>query len=611
MKSPRLLLSLTTLLFSTLALAQTPSSHVLVIGIDGVRSDAQLEAYTPNLDALIDNGIYSPDALNEDITISGPGWSSILCGVHSDKHLVTGNDFSGNNYADYPSFFQRLESSYSDISTVSICHWSPINENIVGTDADVVLNTTSDEEVRDLAIEQLSLNEPHAIFLHFDDVDHAGHDTGFSPTNPTYIQAIETADSLVGEVISALYARPNYSTEDWLVLVTSDHGGVGYSHGGTSIEHRRIGFIVAAEDIPTELIEATYETLPPVENCLGEVIELHFQGDGYIEPFYTPDLNTIVEQDFSIEIRIKTTETNDVAIIGNKDWDSGYNPGFVFSFEYPNGPEWKVNVGDGDSRADATGSDVGDGEWHTLSATFDLDGNMRLYTDGVFVSEEDMSGVGNLNTDGYWYMGADINLAYNYSGALAEIRIWNTLLDDAAIAAYSCSQIDWDHPFFNNLSSYWHVDDNSNWLQNSGNNNPFLSAEVVNGTWQEADSTYIYDYTSTPRLVDIAHTAMVHMCVDIEPSWELDGISWVDPCIQDIATLENTPFELYPNPATDALFINSSIDSAPFEIISSSGAIVHSSTLFKGRNDISIKNLPPGIYIVRVNDLQKRLVKIK
>ena len=33
---------------------------VLIIGIDGVRSDAFIQAQTPNIDALIENGIYSP-----------------------------------------------------------------------------------------------------------------------------------------------------------------------------------------------------------------------------------------------------------------------------------------------------------------------------------------------------------------------------------------------------------------------------------------------------------------------------------------------------------------------------------------------------------------------
>ena len=122
MKPFILISSLLLALCPLLLLSQTPTSHVLIIGIDGVRSDALTAANTPNLDALISAGVYSPDALNDDITISGPGWSDILCGVRSDKHLVVDNSFSGSNYDDYPSLFQRIEDTYSTVNTVSICH---------------------------------------------------------------------------------------------------------------------------------------------------------------------------------------------------------------------------------------------------------------------------------------------------------------------------------------------------------------------------------------------------------------------------------------------------------------------------------------------------------
>ena len=512
---------------------QTPSSRVLVIGIDGVRSDALTEANTPNLDALMSTGVYSPDALNDDITISGPGWSDILCGVRSDKHLVVDNSFAGSNYDDYPSLFQRIEDTYSAVNTVSICHWAPINDYIVGTDADVIENVGSDNEVRDSAVDQLENSDPHAIFIHLDDVDYAGHGYGFSPDVPQYISSIEEADTQVGVVLEALYSRPNYAQEDWLVIVTHDHGGVGYSHGGTSIEHRNVSFIASGPSVPTQLVEKTIlEITPPPENCLGgDGTELFFPNNSNVSVMPTEYLDAVVEQDFSVEIRVRTNETPDVAIIGNKDWDTGLNPGFVFSFEYPNGPAWKVNVGDGSSRADANGSaGIDDGEWHTLSATFDLDGMMRLYTDGVFVSEEDMSSVGNLNTESGLMIGADLNGAYQYNGSIAEVRIWETLLDDLTISDWACSPIDTNHPNWINLASYWKMDDNDDYLSNSSINNPFLDGYVNGAEWQIASSTIVYDYSGTPRLVDVPVTAMTHLGVDILPEWDLDGISWVEEC---------------------------------------------------------------------------------
>jgi hypothetical protein len=164
---------------------------------------------------------------------------------------------------------------------------------------------------------------------------------------------------------------------------------------------------------------------------------------------------------------------------------------------------------------------------------------MRLYTDGVFVSEEDMSAVGNLNTASGLMMGADINGAYQYNGSLAEVRIWETLLSDENIAAWACSSVESDHPNWSSLASYWEMDDNDNYLANSSVNNPFLDASVNGAEWQIADSTITYDYSGTPRLVDVPVTAMTHLCMDIIPEWDLDGISWVGSCTDTGACLND------------------------------------------------------------------------
>jgi len=95
------------------------TQKVLVIGIDGCRSDALLMASTPAIDGLISNGIFSPDGLNTDVTYSGPGWSAILTGVWSDKHLVTNNSFSVDDYATYPSFLKRIEDFDENLYTAS------------------------------------------------------------------------------------------------------------------------------------------------------------------------------------------------------------------------------------------------------------------------------------------------------------------------------------------------------------------------------------------------------------------------------------------------------------------------------------------------------------
>ena len=51
-----------------------------------------------------------------------------------------------------------------------------------------------------------------------------------------------------GEVIEAIKARKNYENEDWLIILTSDHGGFVTSHGGLTIQER-MTFIVINKEI--------------------------------------------------------------------------------------------------------------------------------------------------------------------------------------------------------------------------------------------------------------------------------------------------------------------------------------------------------------------------
>ena len=89
------------------ALLISQEKKVLFIGLDGCRSDALNIANTPNMDALIENGLFIDNALcsiNGQPTYSGSGWSSMIIGVWYDKHGVSDNSFSGSNFNKYSPF---------------------------------------------------------------------------------------------------------------------------------------------------------------------------------------------------------------------------------------------------------------------------------------------------------------------------------------------------------------------------------------------------------------------------------------------------------------------------------------------------------------------------
>lgn len=554
--------SLFFLLFICLTLQAQENKKVLFIGIDGTRPDALEAANTPNLDALIADGIYTPDALNDDITSSGPGWSAMLTGVWSDKHGVTDNGFSGSNYGDYPPIFKRIEDFNPDLHTVSFVHWNPINDFITLDHADFKTNYGSDLEVGEAGANYLAANEPDLMFLHFDDVDHAGHASGYGIDVPAYIAAIEGVDVHIGTVLTALQARNNYESEDWLILVSTDHGGIGFGHGGNSIDEEKVFMIASGKNVETAVILAESTTISDApENCLNEETELTFEGNGdvvQIEPNQLFDFGE--NQDFTIECRVRTSQAADVSIIGNKDWDSGGNPGFVISFRFASGPEWKVNIGDGDNRVDIdTGGEIADNEWHTLSVTFDRDGLMTMYEDGVEIASAEIAGIGNIDTGAGLVFGSDILGDYSYNGAIAEVRIWNEILSAEAVADYACNSIDDAHPNFNSLSGYWKMNEGEGStvtdFSPNGNNGFITGAD-----WNIPDSITTYDYSNTPRTPDMAVSALTWLCLPISPDWNLDGQSLVAECMPsntDDLTLNASEltFILSPNPARDLVYL--------------------------------------------------------
>lgn len=245
------------LLLSAFCLTSVPADaqehrvpKVLIIGIDGTRPDALLAAKAPNLKSLARDGAFSYKAQTEEVTISGAAWSSMLTGVHYGKHGVRDNSFKGANYSEYPHIFRRIKETNSKLRTASVVTWAPINHWIV-SHSDYAVTCPNDKATAAAGESLLREQNPDILFLHFDEVDGAGHAKGYGPAIPSYIEAIENADTHVRTVLSALRARPTYAREDWLILVSTDHGGQGKGHGANTPECRTT-FVIVTGDSATK-----------------------------------------------------------------------------------------------------------------------------------------------------------------------------------------------------------------------------------------------------------------------------------------------------------------------------------------------------------------------
>ncbi|MFJ4715639.1 alkaline phosphatase family protein [Streptomyces sp. NPDC088785] len=232
---------------TALGAARTPK--VLVIGLDGTLLNRIKDADAPRLKALMAAGLTAPSALYANPlapTLSGPGWSTLITGVWPDKHNVKDNDFTGHRFAQYPDFLTRIETAKPALSTYAVSSWAPLTDTVFSAKVDTRVSTPSaeyDTGTTSRAVARLKSADPDAVFVQLDNVDHAGHSYGAA--SQQYLDAVHGVDGQVGQLVDAVTSRTTYATEDWLILVTADHGHTDAGgHGGSTWPERQT-FMIA------------------------------------------------------------------------------------------------------------------------------------------------------------------------------------------------------------------------------------------------------------------------------------------------------------------------------------------------------------------------------
>ena len=254
--------------------------RALIIGIDGCTGD-QLQQRVfqdhraPNIEKLMTKGQFASCQGVKDVkcarTQSGlridphalwqtaPGWASVVTGVDINRHGVTENGhthesrFAGTTKK-FPTFFSVLKktgfktaaggvSAFLTVRDDDGIHTGVLDyecgsraeESVVAPDAHSSCNLnqrftpapvdeTRDEQLVDWMSRLIETAENDVIMGVLDKVDSAGHAHGFSP-NRAYMEAITSADTLVGKLIQSVERRVSAFHEEWLVILTSDHGG--------------------------------------------------------------------------------------------------------------------------------------------------------------------------------------------------------------------------------------------------------------------------------------------------------------------------------------------------------------------------------------------------
>ena len=261
---------------------------VVFVIADGIPADVIERVHTPLLDQIAALGGYGRAYVGgpvgtpaESPTVSATGYMSLLTGTWADKHGVMENyDLSPDyHYWDIfrlaknanPALTTGLYSTWTDNRTVLLgdgqeaAGGDKLDYVVDGFEKDKSLFSDLaererikriDEKVADAAAMSIREQGPDLAWVYLQYTDDVGHDFGDSAEMDA---AVEWIDKQVAKIWNAVESRQQSGQEDWLVIVTTDHGrdeATGRDHGGQTERERTTWMVTNSQ----RLQPAFYDT---------------------------------------------------------------------------------------------------------------------------------------------------------------------------------------------------------------------------------------------------------------------------------------------------------------------------------------------------------------
>ena len=304
------------------ALAEpTPSPKVVFVIVDGVPADVIERVATPHLDAIAKVGAYARAQTGGPVgepgqtpTVSAPGYMSLVTGTWANKHNVYENYNLSPNY-DYWNIFRLAKAVSPAIKIGIFSTWTDNRTVLLGERQPgagdwrfdyIADGFEKDEErfppqpsdkhiavidrvVSEEAASAILLQGPDLSWVYLQHTDDVGHEQG---DGEAFEAAVVEMDANVGRIWSAVKARQATHSEDWLVIVTTDHGRdalTGRAHGGHSERERTIWIAINSRRLTPDLdaMPEIVDIYPSIATHLGitipEQVARHLDGASFIQ----------------------------------------------------------------------------------------------------------------------------------------------------------------------------------------------------------------------------------------------------------------------------------------------------------------------------------------
>jgi predicted AlkP superfamily pyrophosphatase or phosphodiesterase len=212
---------------------------LLLIGLDGVRADLLPRYLTGSKEDGISEVIKDGGALylgraggskkKEQRTLTGPGWTTLFTGTWCNEHKVKGT----RETSVLPTIIRTFsEQGFNTIFSATFHKFFEIFwKNDCKALPDVFCRAETDIGVMRYMLDAIN-GSGDAIFGVLDRNDGTGHSSGYiAKDGSAYVNAFRENNASARMLVDAAKARPTYNQEDWLIVITTDHGGYRKTHG--------------------------------------------------------------------------------------------------------------------------------------------------------------------------------------------------------------------------------------------------------------------------------------------------------------------------------------------------------------------------------------------